>query len=77
MTGSPRKGSVASVDLPMRCRHCGDIIGAYEPVVVRSDAGVWRTYRAMAHAIAGGSDGAFHASCYAAIESTGPAREDT
>jgi hypothetical protein len=56
------------MELPLRCRHCGEIIGAYEPVVVRSAAGVWRTYRAMAQIVARDAGDAFHAACHGAFQ---------
>jgi hypothetical protein len=50
---------------PMRCGHCGDVIGVYEPLVLL-DGGEPRTTSAAAEPQIGDEPGVlFHRACYA------------
>jgi hypothetical protein len=49
---------------PLRCAHCGDVIGVYEPLVVVHD-GVARTTSAAAEPHLGEEPGErFHRACH-------------
>lgn len=49
---------------PPRCRHCGDVIGIYEPVIVRLPGGDQRTSRlAEPHLFTGAGDW-YHELCF-------------
>ncbi len=48
----------------LRCRHCGDLIGVYEPLIRMAEGGPDETSRA-AHPNPGAAGvECFHASCY-------------
>lgn len=50
---------------PMRCGHCGDVIGVYEPLVLLAD-GEPRTTSAAAEPQIGDAPGLlFHRACFA------------
>ncbi len=49
----------------LRCHHCSDLIGVYEPMVVLSDGVPVRTSRAAAGGRTLGSEPCFHAECFA------------
>ncbi len=49
----------------LRCRHCSDSIGVYEPLVVLRDGIPVRTSRAAAAADLLDPDSCFHAECFA------------
>jgi hypothetical protein len=48
-----------------RCRRCGDVIGAYEAMVVLSDGRATSTLRARAEEDAIGAGECYHAECFA------------
>ena len=53
-----------SADCPRpRCRHCCDVIGVYEPIVVQSDDGERRTSLAAEPGLSA-DDRCFHAECF-------------
>jgi len=56
----------------MRCQHCGDVIGVYEPLVVRLHGDTRETSRAAEPGLAAGHGEQFHAACYAARQSDEP-----
>lgn len=48
-----------------RCRHCGDVIGTYEPMIVLVDGQPRRTaIAAGAHSLALDDRQCFHDACY-------------
>ena len=52
------------MDHPMKCEHCGDVIGVYEPLVLLND-GCVRTTSAAAEPHLGEMPGVlFHSACY-------------
>lgn len=59
--------SVAVQEAPIeetpRCRHCGDVIGAYEPMVLVTDGLAYRTSRAALGAGARVGHN-YHSACY-------------
>lgn len=48
----------------LSCERCGDVIGAYEPLIVFGTSGARVMSRALARAVAGESDRLFHAHCF-------------
>lgn len=55
-----------SVDT-LRCRHCRDVIGVYEPMVVLLEHQPVRTSRTTVAAEQLAAEPCFHASCYAEL----------
>jgi hypothetical protein len=54
----------------MRCEHCGDVIGVYEPLVVRSHGEARESSRAAEPDLP--ADGHyFHGACYAEVKQRG------
>ena len=51
-----------------RCRHCGEVIGTYEPTVLLSDGHPRRTSRASEPEAEWAREQCFHEHCYAASE---------
>jgi len=49
----------------LRCRHCEDVIGAYEPMVLESPHGPRHTSLAAEPALYGSDEPCFHRACYA------------
>jgi len=49
---------------PVRCRHCGDIIGAYEPMAVVDGGHLYTTSRSAAQASQLATGRCYHQSCY-------------
>ena len=48
----------------LRCRHCGEVIGVYEPLVTFVEGRAWETSR-LAEPLVGTLDGRyFHRSCF-------------
>ena len=64
MNDTPRKD-----DEPLRCRHCGDVIGVYEPMVVISRGVPVRTSGAAPKDGAMLAGDSFHSRCFAERES--------
>ena len=54
-----------------RCRHCGDVIGAYEPMVMLSNGFAYKTSRARAGELVTEADECYHDLCYAQIQDEG------
>jgi hypothetical protein len=48
----------------LRCRHCGDVIGAYEPMVVETHQGPRETSLAADPALYETEHPCFHRACY-------------
>jgi hypothetical protein len=47
-----------------RCRHCGDVIGAYEPMIVLAEGEARRTSRAVERAAGAPMRECYHDACY-------------
>jgi hypothetical protein len=47
-----------------RCRHCEDVIGVYEPMVVLADGRARRTSRAAEQDLGEHMDECYHHACY-------------
>lgn len=47
-----------------RCQHCGDVIGVYEPMVVRGPSGATRTSLAAQPELVRTEMACFHQACY-------------
>ena len=47
-----------------RCRHCKDVIGVYEPIVVVRDGDPRRTSRAAEQDLASDISECYHSACY-------------
>ena len=56
-----------SFDSP-RCRHCGDVIGVYEPIVVREGGEFRETARAAEPGLPLVHGEHYHRACHAALE---------
>jgi hypothetical protein len=52
-----------SPTLEPRCRHCGDVIGVYEPVIVLVDGDPLSASRAVVHGTLRGAP-CFHETCF-------------
>jgi hypothetical protein len=50
-----------------RCTRCGEVIGVYEPLVVRTELGARSTSRAAEPEMKAAGATHFHRACYAAI----------
>ena len=48
----------------MRCSHCGDVVGAYEPLVVHENGAVRHTSRAAEAGRPMAVDAVYHWGCY-------------
>jgi hypothetical protein len=48
----------------MRCTHCGDVIGVYEPLIAISDGRAYETSLAAGTPGAGHRTDCFHRTCY-------------
>ena len=55
----------------LRCRHCDDVIGAYEPMVVETHHGPRETSLAAHPALYDTQCPCFHGACYAEMHGTG------
>ena len=53
------------LDDRLRCALCGDVIGVYEPLVVRDDAGLRETSIAREPTVPALCDEGFHRGCFA------------
>lgn len=49
---------------PMRCRHCGDVIGAYEPMVLVTPTGPRDTSLAAERQLTGTMHPCYHEACF-------------
>ena len=52
------------MDTAPRCRHCDDVIGMYEPMIVLADGLARRTSRASEQETGGHSGECYHHACY-------------
>ncbi len=48
---------------PVRCQHCGDVIGVYEPLVLLTDSDRRETSLAAEPDLAAGAPSAYHGAC--------------
>ena len=55
----------------LRCRHCRDVIGVYEPVVIETHGGRHDTSLAAEPSLHGTDEPAFHSVCYDEIYGNG------
>jgi hypothetical protein len=46
------------------CRHCDEVIGAYEPLVVMAEGEARETSRAAEPCVGGSAGELFHAACF-------------
>jgi len=60
---------------PLRCAHCGDVIGVYEPLVALDDGRARETSLAAEAAHANGHGDCYHRACYDAYRHTRPIGE--
>lgn len=51
----------------LRCWHCEEVIGVYEPMVVFSDGEAHKTSKAADPDIGEHGDECYHSSCYAQV----------
>ena len=49
---------------PLTCRSCGDVIGAYEPLVLVSDGASWETSRAAEPTVHRAVGEHYHRDCF-------------
>jgi hypothetical protein len=64
-----------SVSEPLRCSHCGDVIGVYEPLIELAGGRARETSLAAQAPSAGGESGFYHRACYGRGHSAGPPGE--
>ena len=57
---------VPAKHVPLTCRHCGEIIGSYEPTIVREDGAARETSRASEPDLWSPTREIYHRVCYAA-----------
>jgi hypothetical protein len=57
----------------MRCVHCGDVIGVYEPLVARVGDAARETSRAAEPDVADHGAELYHRECFAALKRHGEA----
>lgn len=55
-----------------RCRHCKDVIGAYEPIVVVRDGRPHQTSRTAEQGLASDVSECYHSACYLATHGEDP-----
>ena len=56
----------------LRCQHCGDVIGAYEPLIAFIDGQTHETSRAVVQNSAGVVEECYHRDCYARSQPDDP-----
>lgn len=56
---------------PVRCAHCGDVIGVYEPLVARAGDEVRESSRAAEPDVADHGAVLYHRECFAALKQRG------
>jgi hypothetical protein len=59
-----------AVSALLKCRHCGDVIGAYEPLVLITPESVRESSRAAEPNLSGESGERYHRACYEATLAT-------
>lgn len=57
---------------PLRCAHCGDVIGVYEPLIALADGRARETSLAAEAASADYNTDCFHRTCYDDYRHTRP-----
>jgi hypothetical protein len=55
----------ADMEEPMRCTHCGDVIGVYEPLVALTEGRTLETSLAAGTIRGERNAGCYHRDCYA------------
>ena len=58
-------GHMQASHAPLKCRHCGEAIGSYEPTVVREGETTRETSRASDPSLSSDSAEVYHRACYA------------
>jgi hypothetical protein len=58
-----------------RCRHCGDVIGVYEPMIVRVAGAARKTSRAVERESGAPAQECYHDACYTQAHGEDPALE--
>ncbi|MFI5037083.1 MAG: hypothetical protein ACHP93_01225 [Solirubrobacterales bacterium] len=58
-----------------RCHHCGDVIGAYEPMIVLAEGEARRTSRAAERAAGAPMRECYHSACYSQAHDEDPVIE--
>jgi hypothetical protein len=53
---------------PVRCEHCGDVIGVYEPLMLRAAGEVRETSRAAEPDLPAAGAQHYHLECYAQLK---------
>jgi hypothetical protein len=53
------------MDGPLRCHHCGDVIGVYEPMIVLAGGEARKTSKAAEHGTRPPGSECYHHACYA------------
>ena len=53
---------------PPRCRHCQDVIGAYEPVVLVTGSGQYQTSLTARPELHGTEHACYHSACFEEIQ---------
>jgi len=60
----------------LRCAHCGDVIGVYEPLIVVDGSGTRLTSRAAEPGLAGDAAEHYHGTCHGVLHAREAAAED-
>jgi len=63
------------MDEPMRCAHCGDVIGVYEPLIALAEGRARETSLAAEPGAADRGDSHYHRACYEHRRCAGAAGE--
>jgi hypothetical protein len=63
------------MDGTLRCRHCGEVIGAYEPMIVLRGGEARRSSRAAEREAGAPMDECYHDACYAQAQGEDPGLE--
>jgi hypothetical protein len=54
-----------SMNIPLRCAYCDDVIGVYEPLIALVDGQPHETSRAVGRDTGAPSEACYHRGCYA------------
>ncbi|MGD0455392.1 MAG: hypothetical protein ABSB69_17535 [Solirubrobacteraceae bacterium] len=60
---------------PLRCRHCGDVIGVYEPLVALAEGRVCETSLAATADCVDPDAICYHRACYVLLGGAGPSEK--
>lgn len=63
------------MDGTLRCHHCGEVIGTYEPMTVLAEGVARRTSRAAERNTEAPVDECYHSACYSRLHGEGPVLE--